>query len=62
MVFDAMRKEKETKFSTKEQVNEADKRVKYCNDQKAQVLLSIQKIDKVRIDEVSYDIPVISLR
>lgn len=52
IIFDAMRKEKETKFSTKEEVKESHKGVKYRNDHKALVIWCIQIRDKARIIEV----------
>ena len=48
MIFDAMRKEIETKFRTKEEVKQSHKGVKYSDDHKALVMWSIQTKDILR--------------
>lgn len=53
MTFYAIRKEKDTKFRTEEEVMQAHKGVKYSDYHKALVMWSIQKRDKAKIQEVS---------
>ena len=40
-IFDAMRKEKETKFKTEDEVIQAHKGIKYSDDHRALVMWSI---------------------
>lgn len=53
MDFDTIRKAKDTQFKTEEEVLQAHKGLKYCNDHQALVIWSMQKKDKTKMQEAS---------
>lgn len=53
MIFDTVRKEKDTHFKTEEEVLQAHKGLKYSDDHQSLVIWLIQKRDKARTQSVS---------
>lgn len=53
MIFDIVRKEKDTQFKTKEEVLQEHKGFKYSDDHQELVIWSIEKRAKTRLQEVS---------
>ena len=53
MVFDIVRKVKDTQFKIEEEVLQARKGLKYSNDHQPLVIWSIQKKDKTRVQKAS---------
>ena len=52
MIFDTMRKKKDTLFKIEEEVLHAHKGLKYSDDHQALVIWSIEKRDKTSIQEI----------
>jgi hypothetical protein len=53
MIFYSIRKENDVQYKTEEEILQAHRGVKYNNDHQALVIWSIDKRDKIRIQEIS---------